>query len=87
MGANSVFLTILLVLCSVLVVFLIVGSIKLLYTIDKMNVLLNDIERKLKSVNGVFTAIDTVTDTVATIGETIVGKALFMVEKLFKKKK
>ncbi len=87
MGANSVLLTILLVLCSVLVVFLIVGSIKLLYTIDKMNVLLNDIERKLKSVNGVFTAIDTVTDTVATIGETIVGKALFMVEKLFKKKK
>ena len=87
MGANSVLLTILLVLCSVLVVFLIVGSIKLLYTIDKMNVLLNDIERKLKSVNGVFTAIDTVTNTVATIGETIVGKALFMVEKLFKKKK
>ena len=87
MGANSVLLTILLVLCSVLLVFLIVGSIKLLYTIDKMNVLLNDIERKLKSVNGVFTAIDTVTDTVATIGESIVGKALFMVERLFKKKK
>lgn len=87
MGANGVLLTILLVLGSVLLVFLIVGSIKLLYTIDKMNVLLNDIERKLKSVNGVFTAIDMVTDTVATIGETIVGRALFMVEKLFKKKK
>ena len=60
MGANGFLLTILLVLVSVLVVFLIVISIKLLYTVDKINVILDDAEKKLKSVNGVFTAIDTV---------------------------
>ncbi len=87
MGANGFLLTILLVLVSVLVVFLIVISIKLLYTVDKINVILDDAEKKLKSVNGVFTAIDTVTDSITLISETVIGKVLMMVEKIFKKKK
>lgn len=87
MGANGFLLTILLVLVSVLVVFLIVISIKLLYTVDKINVILDDAYKKLKSVNGVFTAIDTVTDSITLISETVVGKVLMMVEKIFKKKK
>lgn len=87
MGANEFLLTILLVLVSVLVVFLIVISIKLLYTVDKINVILDDAEKKLKSVNGVFTAIDTVTDSITLISETVIGKVLMMVEKIFKKKK
>lgn len=87
MGANGFLLTILLVLVSVLVVFLIVISIKLLYTVDKINVILDDTEKKLKSVNGVFTAIDTVTDSITLISETVIGKVLMMVEKIFKKKK
>lgn len=87
MGANGFLLTILLVLVSVLVVFLIVISIKLLYTVDKINVILNDAEKKLKSVNGVFTAIDTITDSITLISETVIGKVLMMVEKIFKKKK
>lgn len=87
MGANGFLLTILLVLCSVLVIFLIIISIKLLYTVDKVNVILDDAEKKLKSVNGVFTAIDTVTDSITMISETIIGKALMMIEKIFKKKK
>lgn len=87
MGANGFLLTILLVLVSVLVVFLIAISIKLLYTVDKINVILDDTEKKLKSVNGVFTAIDTVTDSITLISETVIGKVLMMVEKIFKKKK
>lgn len=87
MGVNGVLLTILLVLCMVLVVFLIIGSIKLLYTADKLNAILDDTYKKLKSVDGVFTAIDTVTDTITTVSETIVGKVLLMVEKIFKRKK
>ena len=70
-----------------LVVFLIIGSIKLLYTVDKMNMILEDVEKKLKSVNGVFQAIDTVTDSITTISETIVGKTLLMIEKIFKRRK
>ncbi len=87
MGINSVLITILLVFCIVLVIILIIGGIKLMYTIDKTNMILDDLEKKLKSVNGLFTAIDTVTDTFTTISETIVGKVLLMIEKIFKKRK
>ena len=38
-GANTVILTILLTLCAVLVIFLIVVSVKLIYTVDKTNVI------------------------------------------------
>lgn len=87
MGINSVLITVLLVFCIVLVIILIIGGIKLMYTIDKTNMILDDLEKKLKSVNGLFTAIDTVTDTFTTISETIVGKVLLMIEKIFKKRK
>ena len=83
---NSVLLAVHLVLSSVLVVFGIIICIKLLYTVDKVNVILNDIERKLKSVNGVFTAIDSVTDAIVTISDSFVTKALLVFEKFIKKK-
>ena len=57
-GANSIILTVLLTLCAVLAIFLIVVAVKLIYTVDKTNALLDDIEKKLKSVDGVFNAID-----------------------------
>ena len=86
-GANSVILTILLTLCAVFVVFLIVVSVKLIYTVDKTNAILDDLEKKLKSVDGLFNAVDTVSEAVTTIGEPIVGKALLVIEKIFKKEK
>lgn len=87
MDINVFLTTLLLVLGAFLLVFLIVLCIKLIYTVDKTNVILNDLERKLKSVNGVFTAIDTVTDAVTTISDTFVAKAALMLEKIFRKKK
>lgn len=85
-GVNDVLLAILLVLGSVLLVFSIVICIKLLYTVDKMNIILTDIEKKLKSVNGVFSAIDTFTDAVVTISDTFVAKAVMFFEKILKKR-
>ena len=87
MDVNVFLTTLLLVLGAFLLVFLIVLCIKLIYTIDKTNVILNDLERKLKSVNGVFSAIDTVTDAVITVSDTFVAKAALMLEKIFRKKK
>jgi uncharacterized protein YoxC len=86
-GANQILLTVLLTLCSVLVVFLIVICVKLINTTEKLNVILDDAYRKLKSVDGVFNALDTVSDAVTTVSETVVGKILLVVEKLFKKEK
>lgn len=86
-SVNDMFLGILFVALIVLVIFLIIISIKLLYTVDKVNVVLTDLEKKLKSVNGVFATIDAVTDAMAVISDSVVTKALAVIDKMFKKKK
>jgi len=86
-GFNEVLVTLLLVLGAVFIIFSIIISIKLLYTVDKLNIILTDMEKKLKSVNGVFTAIDTVTDAIVTVSDSFVSKALLFFEKYLKKKK
>lgn len=85
MGANGALLTVVLTLCAVLLVVLIILIIKLINTTDRLNMVLDDAYRKLKSVDGVFTAIDAVSDAVTSVGESIVGKALSIADRLFKK--
>lgn len=86
-GANSVLLTALLTLSSILVVFLIIACVKLMYTTDKLNMILDDAYKKLKTVDGIFTAIDTVSEAITTVGESVVGSVLSLVEKIMKKNK
>lgn len=83
---NDILVTLLLVLGVVLIVFSIIISIKLIYTVDKLNIVLTDIEKKLKSVNGIFYAIDTVTDAIVNISDSFVSKAVLLFEKIFKRK-
>ena len=70
-----------------LVIFCIIISIKLLYTVDKMNIILADLEKKLKSVDGVFEAVSSVTNAILSISDGIVSKTLTLVDKIFKKDK
>ncbi len=84
-GVNGALLTIVLTLCAVLLVVLIILVIKCMNTTDKVNMVLDDAYKKLKSVDGVFTAIDTVSDAVTSVGESIVGKALSVIDRVFKK--
>ena len=79
-------MTVLLIFLIALVAFLIIVCVKLIYTMDKVNVLLDDAYRKLKSVDGIFSAIDTVSDTITVVGESVIGKALLIVDKIFKRK-
>ena len=87
MDINVFLTTLLLVLGAFLLVFMIILCVKLIYTVDRTNLILNEHERKLKSINGVFNAIDTVTDAVTTVSDTFVAKAALMIEKIFRKKK
>ena len=84
---NSVLLAILLVVVIILIIFAVVLCIKLLYTVDKMNIILSDMEKKLKSVNGIFSAIDVVTDAFVSVGDSFTKKIAHVVEKMFQKKK
>jgi len=87
MGAyNQGVLTVLLVLASVLVVFLIVVAIKLIGTLSRTNALLDNIEKKVHSVDGVFDVIDKVTNSVSSVSDTVVNGITTAIERVFSKK-
>ena len=83
---NEALVAILLVLSSILVIFLIIICIKILYTTEKLNIILKDVEHKLDSVNGVFNIIDNITDGISSISDLLVGKVLQLFERIFRKK-
>ena len=68
------FLPILLyILGAVLLGVLIYLVIKLLDTVDKVNVLLDDIEDKSQSLNGVFDAVENIGDTINSVNFKVAG--------------
>ena len=66
---STVMPIILYILTSVLVLVLIILSIKLIYTIDKVNDIVDDVDRKVKSLNGFFNVIDMITDKVSLLSD------------------
>lgn len=74
------------VLGIVLLIVLIVLGIKLIEVIDRANVVLDDIEKKTKSLNGVFNMIDTVTDTLSYISDSVVEGIVSAISRIFTKK-
>lgn len=72
---------------AVLLFVIIMLVIKLMSTIDKMNVLLDDIEAKSQSLNGLFNAIDSVGDTISSVNMKMVGVITNIVNKFFHKRK
>ena len=71
----------------VLLVVLIILSIKLIHTVDKTNKILDDAYNKTKSLNGLFSAIDKVTDALSTVSDTLVSAITSGINKVFSKKK
>lgn len=78
---------ILYILAIILVIVFIVLGIKLIHTIDKANEILDDVEKKTKSLNGIFNVIDGVTDTLSVFSDTVVMGITNFVGKLIPKKK
>lgn len=74
------------VLGIVLLIVLIVLGVKLIGTIDRANVVLDDIEKKTSSLNGVFKVIDTCTDTLFYLSDTLVEGIVSTISKFFPKR-
>ncbi len=51
-----------------------------------MNIILTDLEKKMKSVSGVFSFIDEATDALSRVSDAIVDKIIQLIEKIFSKK-
>lgn len=83
----QVFPIILYLLGSVLLVVLIILGVKLIYTVNKTNEILDDAYNKTKSLNGFFHAIDSITDTLSNINDSIVVNVTNVLGKLFPKRK
>ena len=75
------------VLGSVLLVVLIILGIKIIKVVDRTDALIQDVEEKTASLNGLFHMIDTITDTLPLISDRFVDNVTGLLSKLFHRRK
>lgn len=75
------------ILGTVLLVVLIILGIKLIKTVNQTNAILEDAYNKTKSLNGLFHIIDSITDTLSSVSDSIVGGIAAAIGKVFHRKK
>ena len=80
-------LILLYVLGSILLVVLIILGVKLIKTIDKISLLVDDINGKVKSLNGFFSIIDFTTDKLAMLSDKVVDTISTFIRRIFNRKK
>ena len=80
-------LILLTVLGIILIIALIILIVRLNFTISKIDVILEDVEKKINSVNGVFQVIDKVTSSVSLVNDRMVESIVGLIAKIFKTRK
>ena len=71
---------------SILLVVLIILGIKLIITMNKIGVVVDDINKKVKTLDGFFSMIDFTTDKLAMLSDRFVDAATSLIKKLFRRK-
>lgn len=84
---DTVFPVVLYMLGSILLVVLIILVLKLIYTVDKTNEILDDVQLKVKTLDGFFNAIDVASSTITNISDTILDKFFGILSKFTRKSK
>lgn len=74
------------VLGSILLVVLIILGIKLIVTMNKIENVVDDINKKVKSLDGLFSIIDMTTDKLAMLSDRVVDMVTMVVKKVFRRK-
>ncbi|MBR4262765.1 MAG: hypothetical protein IKQ35_05315 [Bacilli bacterium] len=75
------------VLLAVLLVIFIIIGLKLIETIDNTNNILDDLEKKSKSLDGLFETVENVGDSLSVVTDKFVEGALGTIKRLFNRKK
>ena len=86
MTVNDVLPVILYILGSILLVVLIILGIKLINTMNKIQVVVDDINKKVDSLDGLFSIIDMTTDKLALLSDRMVDGITYVIKKLLKPK-
>ena len=73
------------ILGSILLVVLIILGIKLIQTVDRANIILDDLEQKSKSLNGIFSAVENFSSAIAVVGDRVVEGITGMISSFFHK--
>ena len=87
MTAEQLLLIILYLLGSILLVVLIILGIKLIDTMNKIQNVVDDINKKVDSFDGLFSIIDNTTDKLALLSDKMVDGVTFLLKKIFKPRK
>ena len=74
------------VLGSILLVVLIILGIKLIKTMNKIDVVVDDVNKKLKSLDALFSVIDLTTDRLVMLSDKVVDGVSSLIRKVFKRK-
>ena len=84
----NTFLPILLYILGItLMIVLIILGIKIIQMMDKMERIMDNIEDKINSLNGVFAVINKTTDSIDLISSKVVGVVTNTIGRLFRRKK
>lgn len=83
---NTFLLLLIGILGSILLIILIVLSVKLFYTINRVNKVLDGIELKISKFDKAFNVVDILTDNIALISDKIVDSIGYLIRKLLNKK-
>jgi len=78
-----------LVVYILLIVILVVGiviGLKTIKTLDKLDRVVDDVQKKVSSLNGIFSIIDVTTDKLVSFTDKIVDTASNVIKKIFNKK-
>ena len=70
-----------------MIIVLIILFVRLNFTISKVDALLDDISKKLNTVNHVFDVVDKITDSVSLINDRLVDIIVSFLANLFSKRK
>ncbi|HOZ54037.1 MAG TPA: hypothetical protein PKY25_01740 [Bacilli bacterium] len=71
----------------VLIILLIIISIKVIKAMNKVNVIVEDVDDKVKSLNGFFHVIDAATDKISVFSDVITDGIVALIKKLITKRK
>ena len=74
------------ILGSILLVVLIILGIKLIITMNKIEIVVDDITKKVKSLDGLFSIIDMTTDKLAMLSDKVVDGVSVFIKKVFRRK-
>ena len=84
---NEVLPIILYFLGAVLLIVIIILVTRLISTVDKVNILLDDVEDKSQKLNGLFDSVEKIGDTLSAANNKLTGFIAGIASKMFKEKK